>query len=59
MIWCHTEGCSPHKPCTPVFLVLCMLAACPDSFCRTGECGSCLSNASVKLCLKEEAVRDS
>ena len=38
--------------------VLCELAVCPDSFCQPGECGSCLSNASVELGLKGEVVRD-
>ena len=40
------------------FCVLCELAVCPDSFCQLGECGSCLFNVSVELCLKGENVRD-
>ena len=38
--------------------VVCEFAVCPDYFVQPGECGSCLSYASVELGLKGEAVRD-
>ena len=40
------------------FCVLCELAVCPGSICQPGKCGSCLTNASIELSLKGEAVHD-
>ena len=53
------SGCSAsHKPCNLYFRVLCELTVCPDYLSAWTECGSCLSNASVELDLKGEAVRE-